>query len=366
MQTFPPPSIFDALHLIMSYYPNRFTEQAKVEIETLLDHCLETLHNDSEKFLSTLIIKSLRNLIGTTGIDEHIYLKKYEITQIELFNVLIKEFPFVRWGHELANQLICDRLRGCKDAIIIDIGIGQGIQMIHLLKKLNTLPDLENVVIIGIEPFNDALAVSQANIGNMEKEVGYKLKFEPWNIFIEDINTEDFSEIVGKYKGDIFINASLALHHIQSLGARLKVLNVLRSINPLGIVLIEPNIDHFEPDFYRRFQNCYQHFYHIFQVIDKLEINQYTKNGLKLFFGREIEDIIGKNTEERYEKHEPAFRWIEKLIHSGFVVRNNFLDNLPKINTGIELGFDDNGFLGFRYKSETVLSIIYAEPNQRI
>lgn len=366
MQTFPPPSIFDALDLIMGYYPNQFTEQAKVEIETLLDHCLETLHDNSEKFLSTLIIKALRNLIGTTGIDEHIYLKRYEITQIELFNVLIKEFPFVRWGHELANRLMCDKLRGSKEVIIIDIGIGQGIQMINLLKKLDELPNLEKVVIIGIEPFADALNVAQSNIENFESEVGFRLKFVPWNIFMEEINADDLSDIIGKYDGDIIINASLALHHIQSLETRLSVLKTLRSVYPVGIVLIEPNIDHYEPDFYRRFQNCYQHFYHIFQVIDRLSINQYTKNGLKLFFGREIEDIIGKINDDRYEKHEPAFRWIEKLIHSGFIVRNNFLDNLPKINSGIELDFDDSGFLGFRYKSETVLSIIYAEPNQRL
>jgi hypothetical protein len=365
MRTIPPPRIYDALDLIMSYYPSRFSEQAKVEIETLLDHCIETLHDDSEKFLSTLIIKALRNLIGTTGIDEHIYLKRYEITQIELFNILIKEFPFVRWGHELANNLIYSKLKESREAIIIDIGIGQGIQMVHLLKKLNSLPDLKKVTIVGIEPFIDALKAAEENITKMESQVSFTIQFIPWNIFIEDIDELSLENKTNQLMGDIIVNASLALHHIQSLENRLKVLRVFKSIVPIGLVLVEPNIDHFEPDFYRRFQNCYQHFYHVFQVIDNLKIDQYTKNGLKLFFGREIEDIIGKSNEERYEKHEPAFRWIEKLINCGFLVRNNFLDSLPKVNSGIDLDFDDNGFLGFRYKSETILAIIYAETNQR-
>lgn len=366
MQTFPPPRIYDALDFIMSYYPDRFTEQAKIELETLLDHCLETLHDDSEKFLSTLIIKSLRKLIGTTGIDEHIYLKRYEITQIELFNVLIKEFPFVHRGHELANSLICSKLSESTEATIVDIGIGQGIQMVNLLLKLNENEGLKKVNIIGIEPFTDALEVCRTNIAHIEPGLHFSVQFIPWHIFIEEIDEPSLIAFSGYFEGDIFINASLALHHIQSLETRLKVMSLLRSINPKGIVLIEPNIDHLEPDFYRRFQNCYQHFYHIFQVIDKLNIDQYTKNGLKLFFGREIEDIIGKHNDDRYEKHEPAFRWIEKLIHSGFLVHNHFLDKLPAINNGIELEFNESGFLGFRYKSEIILAIIYAEPNQRI
>ncbi|MBN2486034.1 MAG: hypothetical protein JXB34_08665 [Bacteroidales bacterium] len=362
MQTFPPPRIYDALGLIMSYYPNHFTEQAKVEIETLLDHCLETLHDDSEKFLSTLIIKALRKMIGTSGIDEHIYLKRYEITQIELFNILIKEFPFVKWGHEIANTLICNKLKDSENAIIVDIGIGQGIQMVHLLQKLNSLPKIKNVTIIGIEPFIDALEATGENFSRLKSQVNYNLHFEPWNIFIENIKEATFAEKLAPFNGEIIINASLALHHIQTLDNRLQVMSVLRSPSPKGIVLVEPNIDHFEPDFNRRFHNCYQHFYHIFQVIDNLNIDQYTKNGLKLFFGREIEDIIGHKNSERYEKHEPAFRWIEKLIHGGFAVQNNFLEKLPEVGSGIDLYFNESGYLGFRYKSETVLSVIYAEP----
>ncbi len=366
MRTFPSPKIYDALDYLMSYYPDKFTEQARIEVEMLLDHCLEDIGNDSEKFLSTLMIKALRHLIGDSENDEHIYLKKYEITQIELFNVLIKEFPFVKWGHELSNTLIFNKLKNSKKAVIIDVGIGQGIQVQSLLEKLDETRNLKEVVVIGIEPFSDAIEAAGELLDSIAEEVSYKLEFVPLNIFMQDMNPKELQEIVGRYEGDIIINASLSLHHIQTLEERINVITALRSLNPVGIVLIEPNIDHFEPDFNRRFQNCFQHFYHIFQVIDNLPVELKSKNGLKLFFGREIEDIIGKLNEERYEKHEPAFRWIEKLNSCGFIVRNNFLDTLPSINSGIKLGFLEEGFLGFTYKAETVLSIIYAEPNIRI
>lgn len=366
MHTFPSPKIFDALDYVMKYYPDKFTEQARTEVEMLLDHCLADLGNDSEKFLSTLIIKALRHLIGPSEIDEHIYLKKYEITQIELFNVLIKEFPFVKWGHELSNTLIFNKLKNSKKAIVVDVGIGQGIQTRHLLEKLDEAKGLKEVVIVGIEPFEDALIAAGEMFKDLADEVSFKLEFVPLKGFVQEMKQDDLHKVIGRYEGDIIINASLALHHIQSLEERINVISILRSLNPIGVVLTEPNSDHFEPNFNRRFQNCYQHFYHIFQVIDNLPVESKAKNGLKLFFGREIEDILGKSNEERYEKHEPAFRWIEKLSSCGFIVRNEFLDTLPSINSGIELGFMDEGFLGFTYKKETVLSIIYAEPNLRI
>lgn len=362
MRTFPSPKIHDALDYIMSYYPDKYTEQAKTEVEMLLDHCLDDLGNDSEKFLSTLIIKALRHLIGPSEIDEHIYLKQYEITQIELFNILIKEFPFVKWGHELANNLISNKLKKSEKAVIIDIGIGQGIQVKNLLYKLEKENNLKEVVIIGVEPFKEALDTASKIIAEVQEDVSFSIKFEPLNIFVEQLNSTELKELISKYDGEIYINACLALHHILTLKDRIKVLKALRSIRPNGIVLIEPNSDHFEPEFVRRFQNCYQHFYHIFQVIDELPSDSKQKNGLKLFFGREIEDILGKSNEERYEKHEPAFRWIEKLISCKFNIKNNFLDSLPNVGGGIKLEFFEQGFLGFNYKTETVLSIIYAEP----
>jgi hypothetical protein len=365
MHTFPSPKIYDALDCIMSYYPDRYTEIAKVEIETLLNHCVQGIHNDSEKFLTTLVIKALHNLIGPTGIDEHIYLKKYEITQIELFNLLIKEFPFVKWGHEIVNDLICNKLNDLDHAIIIDIGIGQGIQMINLLNKLKQNKSLKQLVLLGIEPFDDALSTSVQNMNKIKDDLPFNFRFIPLQAFIQNIDLKILENCIGEFEGEIIVNSSLAMHHIQTLEERIRVLGIMRTLNPIFIVLAEPNTDHFEPDFYRRFRNCYQHFYHIFQVVDSLDIDNQSKNGLKMFFGREIEDIIGRNNEERYEKHEPAYRWIEKLVNSGFVIRNHFIDNLPFIGGGVEIGFNDQGFLGFTFASETLLSIIYAESDYR-
>lgn len=356
------PKVFDALDIAMKYYPDKFDERAKVEIETLLDHCLTDIHNDSEKFLSTLMIKALKNLIEPDEIDEHIYLKKFEIPQIELFNILIKEFPFVKYGHNIANQLIVNKIGSAREGVILDVGIGQGTQMLNLIRMLEEQSDLKKLTIIGVEPFEEALKTAQKKFAAIAAEVSFEINFIPWNVFVQDISKRNMMKNLSPFRGELIINNSLALHHIQSLEQRDFVLDNMRDAEPRGILLIEPNIDHFEPDFHKRFKNCFQHFYHIFLVIDNLDIDRDAKNGLKLFFGREIEDIIGKTNEERYEKHEPAYRWIEKLKKSRFQMQNQFLKELPKVNSGIKLNYNEEGYLGFTYKEETVLSIMYAEP----
>ncbi|MCG8699938.1 MAG: GRAS family protein, partial [Bacteroidales bacterium] len=84
------------------------------------------------------------------------------------------------------------------------------------------------------------------------------------------------------------------------------------------------------------------------------------KNGLKLFFGREIDDIIGRDNNERFEKHEPAYRWIEKLILAGFKIHDGFYQANNHVLDGMRLSMKRNGYLAFQCRSETVLAVICA------
>jgi hypothetical protein len=357
MLSFTIPNVYEALDLVMRYHPDHFNEKARVEIETLFDHCLDGLSNNSEKFLSTLFIKSLKNNIGTTSINEHLYLQKYEIPQIQLFNILIKEFPFVKIGQQITNSIIINLLKQTDEATLIDIGIGQGTQIKNLLELSRELPHLKKIKIIGIEPFADALHKASEDILTISHNFPFQIEFLGINNFVEDV---DFSQFRDE-PGILLVNASLSMHHIQTLGQRYEVIGKIRNIRPKAFLLLEPNVDHFEPDFYRRFHNCYQHFYHIFKVIDNQKISQDNKNALKFFFGREIEDIIGKKENERYERHEPAFRWIEKLHQNNFTINDSFFEVPAETMLGIKINVHKEGFLGFTYGTETILSVIHAE-----
>ena len=360
MKTIQLPSIYEALDLIIKYYPDNYTDEAKAEIETLLEHCLDGHAEDSEKFLSTLFLKALKKYVGNFSIDEHIYLKKYEMPQIQLFNILIKQFPFVKYSQEITNTLITRYLKNTEEAIVIDIGIGQGVQIKNLLQKSKELTNLKCLHIIGIEAIPDALNIAGKSIEDISKDLPFDVKFTGLNALIENFDFSSLKSIIDRIGAKVIVNSSLTLHHIQKLEERNLIIQKIRSLNPEVFFLIEPNVDHYEPNFYRRFHNCYQHFYHVFKVIDQLPIENTDKNGLKLFFGREIEDIIGTGGSERYEKHEPAFRWIEKLKNNDFKVMNCFAEYDGQIVDGVKLHYEKEGYLGFTFNSETVLSIICA------
>ncbi|HHU00630.1 MAG TPA: GRAS family protein [Bacteroidales bacterium] len=362
MQTFPLPSVYEALLLVMQNYPDNFNEEKKLEVEALLDHCIRGLESSSEKFLATLFIKAIRKHIGSSTSfehDENIYLRKFEVSQIELFNFLINEFPFVRDAQKLVNSSIVSLIRGHEEAVIMDIGIGQGVQMLNLLKMLDGTEGLRKITMIGIEPFGDALKVAKEKFS--EADLSFKVEFYPICEFIEAFDFSELKPILSKTSGPLIVNESLALHHVPRLIDRHKVIQCVRALKPKAFFLTEPNTDHFEPDFYKRFQNCYNHYFHIFQVIDTIPSDNRVKDGLKLFFGREIDDVIGGGDHDRSEKHEPAFRWVEKLLVAGFVMVDRFTGLPEDIGHGIEVVFNPiTGGVDFKVKKETVLSILQA------
>lgn len=316
----------------------------------------EGMDSDSEKMLAAIMMQALSKKLNAADKNENIYLKSYEVSQIQLFNILISKLPFVKYSQGIINTAILDLLKDQSEAVIIDIGIGQGTQMVNILKEAGELKNLERLVIVGIEPFEEGIGHAEKNINAFSGKLPFELEFIAIREYIEKV---DFNMLRGLPAYRI-VNASLALHHIQTSGQRDKILEGINSLNPVALYLIEPNVNHFEPDFYNRFQNCYRHFSHLFNVIDAIDITQDEKNALKLFFGREIEDILGKPENERFEKHEPATHWLKRLRNQKFRISDEFADICQNPGYGVNIRFHKEGYLGFTVDHETVLAVISA------
>lgn len=362
MDIAPAPTMQEALDEIMQLDHSQFSQQNIIEFETLLDYCLKEIGEDTSKLLTILFLKALKKHVGPIGINEHIYLKKYEVPQIKLFDLIIKYFPFVKLGQKIVNSLILDAMMHSNNAILIDAGIGRGIQTIKFLEEIDTRKDIniEKLTIIGIEPFKEALDVAEKSIRKKSTGLKMKVNFVGFNDFAQNIQIDDLKKHFPDPDADIFINSSLTLHHIQSSSQRDKFMEKMASLKPKAFLLTEPNSNHLESDFYKRFQNSYRHFLHVFKVIDELPISRKNRNAMKLFFGREIEDIIGKDDDSRFERHEPAVNWIQRFENAGFKIKKHFPYPVIDKHSGIHLQHFDDGFLGFTYDDETVLSIIYA------
>lgn len=350
---------FDIYNTLSSFMnqAQSFDGKSKEDIESFFAYCMEDMDTDSQKLLATLFIKALNKKIHSEFIGENIYLGKYETSQIQLFNILIEKFPFVKFSQYITNNAIVEEMKGSREVTLVDIGIGQGTQIMNIIELSKDLSGLEKLNVIGIEPFVDALNKAGEHILGYNGKVPFDITFRGINDFVENV---DFAAIEG-LNGKIIVNASLALHHIQSDLLRLDTIARVREMNPSAFILIEPNVNHYEPDFFKRFQNCYRHFHHIFQVIDRIDdISNADKNALKLFFGREIEDIIGKDEKDRFEKHEPASHWIGRLKEHNFSINKDFMKSPVEVECGVEIQYHEEGFLGFSYDTETVLAVICA------
>jgi GRAS domain family len=349
---------FNTLSQFMAMSTQPMGDDAKNDIESFFEHCKYGMDQDSEKLLATLLLKALNKKIHSESIGENIYLGKYEVSQIQLFNILIEKFPFVRFSQQIVNNAIVEAMQDTQEVTIIDIGIGQGTQMMNLVSKAKSLQNLKKLHFVGIEPFGEALVQAEKNLLTCNADAPFQISFTGIHDGAENV---DFTAIKHLLHGKVIVNASLALHHIQSAQQRTEILAQIRQINPAALLLIEPNVNHYEPDFMARFHNCYHHFYSIFQVIDRIEdIEQNDKNALKMFFGREIEDIIGKEEKDRYEKHELATNWIERLQQTRFSIQNNLLDNPGEAGCEVKIAHHKEGFVGFTFKNETVLAVICA------
>ena len=327
------------------------------KLQLLFDFCDRRQETASQQLMATLMRNATHQRFQTGVVHEHIYLKNDEVPQIQLFNILIEKFPFVKYSQYITNQAMIETIGDSEEVTLIDIGIGQGAQMLHVIESAKKLSTLKKLHIIGIEPFAEALHMAETNIRACAETVPFGIEFTGVHGFAEEIDFSGFKPV----SGILIVNASLALHHIQSSQKRNQVITAIKQLDPEAFILIEPNVDHYEKDFAIRFMNCYHHYYNIFQVIDRLDITDKDKNALKLFFGREIADVIGKEEKDRHEKHEKATSWIARLKNSGFILNNTILRSPVTSEAGVDIRSHKEGFLGFTHETETVLAVMYAQ-----
>ncbi|MEZ5475943.1 MAG: GRAS family protein [Thiolinea sp.] len=334
------------------------------KFKALNAYCTQGMEDDSGKFLAALCLNALNTRLSALPKVENIYEKHYDVSQIRLFDILINKFPFVKYSQQMVNAAIINSMRGHGEITLVDIGIGLGTQMMNVLEQAKALPELKKLTLIGIEPFSAPLQQAEAKFAALASSLPFSFEFIPVAEYVEKT---DFAALCRNRQG-VIVNASLALHHIQSSADRDRVMRSIKDSNPLSFLLIEPNSDHFEPNLQQRLRNCYQHFYSLFRVIDTLDIAENEKNALKLFFGREIEDILGKQEQDRFEKHEPASRFIARLHQAGFICDPARLDISGVEIAGVSVRYHDEGFVGFNHDNETILGVICARlcPHWRI
>ncbi len=331
------------------------------ELNQFSGRCMSAIDEQPETLLCSLFLSSIKEHYVPNEINrEHLYLKRYEIPQIQLFDLLITKFPFVVSSHLICNNIIHKWIDNLSSAAIIDVGIGRGIQMETIINELQYNKSLEELTIIGIEPFPDAILYARRRIEDATKKVRFKVIAHFIEGFAEDINSFEVAKLLPRKFGKLIINSSLALHHIPSVELRKRFFDQMKELNPDAIILTEPHSDHLTSDWKQRVKNAWTHYRSVFDTIDVLKINNVEKNGLKMFFGREIEDVIGTAETQRVEKHQLSQNWISYIQSIGMKAQNNLTVPNSLSSDAITILPYHDGVLMMNRNEVNVLAIIVA------
>ena len=289
---------------------------------------------------------------------QNTYLKEFEIPQIQLFDILANRFPLVLEAQKLVEESIIAMAGNQQHLCLIDVGIGRSVQMARLLQSLNGCKNLETVTLIGIEIQKDSLEFSKNLLNGLKTSLDFTLQFHPINQAIEEIDFDEIRQLIPAGDCRLIINASLALHHIQTKESRSHVLNCLAGLHPDLLSLIEPNVDCFTNDFEQRCINVYQHFSALYAYINTLALKDEEKKGLKQFFSNELFDAIALPDAYRFEKYDLSINWCslgKSFGLSNFDIKQ-FIDDsaIP----GIRITYNDNGFVNLVFDQTDILGVI--------
>ena len=268
--------------------------------------------------------QALARRAGREAPNVNLYLRDLHLRQISLFNLIATHLPFVSRCGRVANHVITGLLAGTDEATLLDVGIGTGQQEVAILRALAAQDRLpKRLHIVGIEPGPSMLADAERACAALRRELGLELTFTGVRAVAEALTEGDWAQLRDVVGADAIVNAAFAAHHIQSTGsgpreARDHVFRQLRALEPRAVTLVEPNSDHVEPDFLRRFRNCWEHFGTAMGAIDASPASSTDKLAMKMFFAREVDDIVANAEDTRAERHERTEAWVQRLDRTGF------------------------------------------------
>lgn len=313
-------SLLSQLQTLSQRLPYQLTEADNAELEDIYQQCLSTI-DEPEAMFGYVLAKAMRKQVYEQQSEEHLYTKKFEIPQIRLFELLIQQLPLATLTQNCANALLVEGLKNQTNPALMDIGIGTGMQMVNVLQLLAEQADnqIKQLTLVGIEPFADALQTAEKSFA--ELSLPFQITFIPHVAFIEKMTLAEIQALLPPAYDSLVVNASFALHHIQRAVHREAVFGHIRDLTPKAFVLSEPVSDHFDPHYATRFQNAVKHYGLVFEVIDSLSITPKEKAALKLFFSREIDDVLGHAEDVRVEKQYATHQWLALFKTTDFTLR---------------------------------------------
>ncbi|CAI5949762.1 unnamed protein product [Closterium sp. NIES-64] len=301
--------------------------------------------------------------------------------------VFCEACPWINFGHLVANGSILEAVEGATRVHVIDLGITHGTQWPTLLESLATRPGGPphlritgvDAPLTGLKP--SSLEETGRRLSAFARVIGVPFEFTPITEQLDDLKPE---QITGRGDGVLVVNCLpaaaapdatlpsslsispclspspsphlslrphfsnptplstsqsdevlvvnclLRLHQMRDESSAPHVpsqrnctLQMIRSLNPAIVTLIEQHADHNIPSFLSRFREALHYFSALYESLDASLPWNSTERALveERIFGRKLVNIIACEGRERVERHESHARWHERMQRCGFVPR---------------------------------------------
>ncbi|KAJ8767660.1 hypothetical protein K2173_018218 [Erythroxylum novogranatense] len=228
--------------------------------------------------------------------------------------------PIPKFLHFTANEILLRAFEGKDRVHIIDFDIKQGLQWPSLFQSLALRANPpSHVRITGIGESKQELNETGDRLARFAKELNLPFEFHPVVDRLEDVRLWMLHVKEGE---SVAINCILQMHKTlyDANGAALRdLLGLIRSTNPVIVVMAEQEAEHNGLDLETRVCNSLKYYSAIFDSIDSsLPLESSARIKIEEMFGREIRNIVACEGSDRVERHGNYERWKQLMEQGGY------------------------------------------------
>ncbi|XP_047309012.1 DELLA protein GAI-like [Impatiens glandulifera] len=242
-----------------------------------------------------------------------------------LYRNFYEASPYLKFAHFTANQAILEAFDGHDCVHVVDFNLMEGLQWPALIQALALRPGGSPILrLTGVGPPSpdgrDSLREIGLRLAELARSVNVRFAFRG----VAALRLED----VKPWMLQVNPNEVLAVNSIMQLHTLLaadptrpsrmdSVLEWIKNLNPKIVTVVEPEVDHNQPEFLERFMEA---LYYYSTIFDSLEVcsNQPDKALAEMYIQKQICNVVCCEGSGRIERHETLAKWRARFTRAGF------------------------------------------------
>ncbi|XP_019179543.1 PREDICTED: scarecrow-like protein 28 [Ipomoea nil] len=237
-------------------------------------------------------------------------------TALRLLNQVTPIPKFIQFT---SNEILLRVFQGKDRVHIIDFDIKQGLQWPSLFQSLASRANPpSHIRITGIGESKQELLETGDRLAGFAEQLNLAFEFHPVVDRLEDVRLWMLHVKEGE---SVAVNCMLQMHKVlydTSGRALVDFLGLIRSTNPIAVVMAEQEAEHDESSLESRLVNSLKYYSAVFDSLDStLPLDSPVRTKIEEMFAREIRNIIACEGRERLERHASFGKWRKLLMEQG-------------------------------------------------